>query len=347
MSNAHKHRQITVQEMAPHIHVFLPKENKVKKIAEWLINWINQSLNNGNIMPGDYLPSKGDLAFHTGVSIGTMQNVFRYVEDCGYVESKQKIGTYIKILTQTTEKLTSKREVTCNLIKKYLNEKHYKIGDNLISIRKLSSILGIPNTTIRIAINSLIVDNILEQRNNKFIVKSLKYKLDNKETTTLVDKILNHINNYIKQNLKKGDKLPASTTLADMYNVSLKTIHDAIKILSLAGILKTRRGNYGTIVANINEEESLYYYEQVELKIKQYISEKCKVNDKLPSIRDFAEVFEVSSKTIKKALDNIAYDGYITFARGRNGGTFVINIPENTNIGYTWLALSPEYEESK
>ena len=78
-------RQITVSEMAPHVHSFLPGENKVNKISAWLINWITNSLKNGSIKPYDMLPSKGNLAFHIGVSQGTIQNVFRYVEDFGLV----------------------------------------------------------------------------------------------------------------------------------------------------------------------------------------------------------------------------------------------------------------------
>ena len=80
MSQVENSRRITVAEMAPHVHSFLPNENKVNKISDWLINWIKKSLKEGSIKPYDYLPSKGDLAFHTGVSLGTMQNVFRIVQ---------------------------------------------------------------------------------------------------------------------------------------------------------------------------------------------------------------------------------------------------------------------------
>ena len=52
----------------------------------------------------------------------------------------------------------------------------------------------------------------------------------------------------------------------------------------------------------------------------------------------------MSTKTIKNALDNLASDGYITFVRGRTGGTFVIELPIITEQGYTWLALSSDFE---
>ena len=345
MSQKNNQRHITVAEMAPHVHSFLPGENKANKIFEWLSTWIKEALKEGRIKPYDYLPPKGDLAFHIGVSLGTMQNVFRMIEDIGLVESKQRIGTIIKNQKdETSEKLTSKRDSTCENIKTYLIEHKYKIGDSILSTRKLGKILEIPSTTIRIALNKLITEGIIEKENNTFIIKKLDFNINQKETKTLVDKIAERINKYIKKNLKQGDKLPSSNALADMYNVSVKTIHDAIYILSVAGIVKTRRGYYGTIVSNI-EDDSLYFYEQVQLRIKKYISDNCKPNDKLPTIKEFAEVFDVSTKTIKKALDNLAEDGYITFVRGRNGGTFVMDIPVITEQGYTWLALSPEFEQ--
>ncbi len=347
MSQIKKGRKITVEEMAPHVHSFLPYENKVTKISDWLSCWIEKSLKDGKIKPYDFLPSKGALAFHIGVSLGTMQNVFRLIEDKGLIESKQKIGAYIKNPnTAELEKLTSKRDAAIELLKKYIKEQHYRKGDPLISIRNLSGILAIPFATLRAAIINLISDNILEKQGNLIIIKSTNYKTTNKEPITLVDKIADDINIYIKNNLKYGDKLPSNYALSDMYNVSVKTIHDAIKILSMAGIVKTRRGYYGTVVTNQREENiDKYYYEQVEEKIKKYIAENCKIGEKLPSIKNFADVFNVSAKTIKNALDNLANDGYINFLRGRFGGTFVLDIPNTYEQGYTWLALSQDYNQ--
>ncbi len=338
-------RQITVAEMAPHVHSFLPNENKADKIFAWLSAWIKKALKDNRIKPYDYLPSKGDLAFHIGVSLGTMQNVFRMLEDIGLVESKQKKGTFIKNPKEKGfEKLTSKRDSASENIKSYLLENNYKTGDVMIPTRKLGKILNISSTTIRVAMNKLITDGIITKDNNRFIIKNQDFNINKQEAKTLVDKIAEKINLYIKKNLRGGEKLPSSSTFADMYNVSIKTVHDAIFILSTAGIVKTRRGYYGTIATN-SEEEQLYFYEQVQLRIKKYISDNCKKNDKLPTIKEFAEVFDVSTKTIKKALDNLAEDGYITFERGRNGGTFVIEVPEIIEQGYTWLALSPEFEQ--
>ena len=347
MSQFKEGRKITVAEMAPHVHTFLPNENKVNKISEWLINWIEKALAKGKIRPYDYLPLKGDLAFHIGVSLGTMQNVYRYVEDKGYIQSRQKVGSFIKAPQERNiEKLTSKREVASEAIKNYIIDNNYKSGDTLLSARKLSAHLAIPFATIRIAINSLISENIIKKSGNNFVVLKTDYNSNNKEQQTLVEKIAEYINQYIKSKLKTGDKLPSNNALADMFNVSVKTIHDAVKILSVAGIVKTRRGYYGTVVCDFKEDTNdLYYYEQVEEGIKHYIAENCKVGSKLPTIKNFAEVFNVSTKTIKNALDNISAEGYIHSQRGRYGGSFVVELPPQNSKGYEWLALSPEFEQ--
>ena len=347
MSQINEGRRITVAEMAPHVHTFLPNENKVDKISSWLEMWIKNGLNSGIIKFNDYLPKKGDLAFHIGVSLGTIQNVYRTLEDKGLIESRQKVGAYIKDSSgKNFEKLTSKREVVCEEIKKYISENKYKKGDVLISARKLANILATPFATIMVSLNSLVLKGIIEKKDKAYIIKSLDFSISNIEQQTLSEKIAEHINKYIKTNLKPGDKLPSNSAMADMFNVSVKTIHDAIRILSVAGVTKTRRGYYGTVVTNYQKNEEIpYFYEQVEQSIKKYIAENCKAGDKLPSIKNFAEVFNVSSKTIKNALDILEADGYINFIRGKHGGTFVLNVPTIYDKGYTWLALSPEFEQ--
>ena len=306
MSKESAPRQISVAEMAPHVHSFLSGENKVNKISTWLIEWIKNNLKSKKIKPFDKLPAKADLAFHTGVSIGTIQNVFRFVEDSGLIESKQKIGTYIKDpkKVQNIEKLTSKRELAVEIIKKHIVEDGYRCGVCLASTRKLASLTGMSTATIRIAIGSLMSEGILEKVGNAFVIRAIDFEIDEVKTQTLVEKIAEQLRKYVVQNFGVGEKLPTNMELAEKFNVSIKTIHDAIKILSKEGLLHSRRGQYGTIVVNPEEKIELYHYEEIELKIKHYITQKCEVGTKLPSIGEFAEFFNVSPKTIKKALDN-------------------------------------------
>ncbi len=344
MSQRNLPRQITVAEMAPHVHSFAPGENKVNKISDWLISWIEKSLENGIIKPYDLLPSKGELAFHTGVSKGTIQNVFRFVEDYGLLESKQKIGTYIICgnNNHTAKKLTSKREYAAEAIKKYLYTNNYKTGDRLISTRNLASLTGISTATIRIAIGSLISEGILKKENSVFIVNKTDFELMNIFPQTLVEKIAASIKQYVAVNYQTGEKLPSNSELAEQFNVSIKTIYDAIKLLAKEGVLYTRRGKYGTIVVNNLNKNLHYRYEKIEIKMRNYIIENCDIGTRLPSIAELSKQYKVSTKTIKKALDNLAEEGFVAFSRGRYGGTFVTDIPRG-NEGYKWLAISKDY----
>ena len=71
-------------------------ESKTIVISDWIISWIKKDLEQGKIKETDLLPKKEEWAYLLGVSVGTIQNALRIVEDKGYVESKQKIGTMIK-----------------------------------------------------------------------------------------------------------------------------------------------------------------------------------------------------------------------------------------------------------
>jgi DNA-binding GntR family transcriptional regulator len=331
--------------MTPHVHSFAPKENKVEKLSKWLISWIVMSLKNKKIREGDLLPSKAEIACHIGVSQGTMQNVFRFVEDAGYIESKQKIGSYVKDRqNKRIEKLTSKKDLATNLIKKYLKENKFEAGDSLPPTRKLAEIMNVAGATIRASISKLILEGILEKKKKQFVLTGRSFRTQNIEAKTLVEKVAGKIKKYIIENLSPGDKLPPSVVLSEKFEISLKTVHDGIKLLAKEGIVYSRRGQYGTVVMSITEPKpaEFYNYEKIESKIKLYIKSNCKTGDRLPSIKMLAKEYSTSGKTIKKALDNLADEGYVTFARGRFGGTFVTDVPSE-NDSYTWLAISSDY----
>ena len=348
-----KLRQISIND----ISLALPDlkntdKSKAAAISEWIINWIKSDLKTGKIKVHNLLPSKADFAFMLGVSIGTVQNALRFVEDAGYVESKQCIGTIVKDRNSVSDirKLTSKREIAIEEIKKYLKREKFKVGQNLPSSRNIAQeINSSPNTT-RLALENLCVEGILEHKFKNsndagWTVKSLDFTFnsDKEAQETLVRKVEEDLKNYITENLKIGDKLPPHGELAKKLNVSIKTIHDSIKLLIKEGILSSRRGRYGTIVAGDGEKTELYNYEKIELKIRQYIHDNCEVGAKLPTIAEFSEIFKMSQKTIKRALNNLSEDGYLTFVRGRYGGTFVTDIPQDVNEAYKWLALSSDY----
>ncbi|MBE7704166.1 MAG: GntR family transcriptional regulator [Cyanobacteria bacterium SIG28] len=337
--------RISVAQMAPHIHHFVSGENKVDKISAWLIAWIKKSLENKTIEPYYLLPLKSDLASHIGVSLGTMQNAFRKVEDAGYIESKQKIGSFVvnPACNKKIEKLTSKKELVTEIVKKFILDNGFKEGQEMISARKLAEHLGVSNSTVRLSFLALVDSGILSKNKTSFYVKTLNFGINSITTKTLAEKIAEKIKKYVEFELQVIDKLPTNIEFSQMYNVSLKTVHDAVKILSREGVLYTRRGRYGTQIYQKDKQNELYEYEKFEQKIRHYISENCQVGDKLPSINELTQSYKTSAKTIKHALDNLAEEGYLTFIRGRYGGTFVTDIPQSSSEAYKWLAISEDY----
>lgn len=341
------------------------KESKAITIGKWLTNVIKT---NKAVKPNTLLPTKPDLAYLLGVSIGTIQNALRYIEDLGFVESKQCIGTIVKDPNcGSFRKLTSKRELAISAIKKYIIDNNFKAGDNLPSSRIISKAIGCSTNTTRLALESLGTLNILEHKfknsnETGWKVISTDFTVDEVQDSTLVKKVENDLKKYITENLKTGDKIPAHAELSKELSVSIKTIHDALKVLIDEGILLARRGRYGTTVlrmpyeAKASEkpetsifasapETAFYYYERTQNHIKKMIAENYEIGSKLPSITELSKELDLSPNTIRKAFHNLADEGYLAFSRGRYGGTFVIDIPETDEQAFKWLAVNPKYAE--
>ncbi len=350
-------------------------EAKSVVIAKWLIDWIKTDLEGGLIHVNDILPSKSEFAYKLGVSIGTMQNAFRYIEDLGYVQSKQCLGTLIVDMskTSTLRKLTSKRDWAIEAIKRYIKTNSFKVGTVLPASRVISNIIGYNANTTRLALEYLTTHGIIEHRykNSKeygWIVKSVDFEVSDttdSKSKTLVDMVIKDLENYISKNLNVGDRLPAHAELSQILKASIKTIHDALNNLSERGIILSRRGRYGTTVVKIPnkplseykpensifapaKDAAFYHYEKTQNHIKKMIAQEYQVGDKLPSIQELANTLDLSPNTVRKAFHNLAKEGYLVFSRGRYGGTFVIDIPEvETSQTFKWLALDPQYAVSK
>lgn len=350
-------------------------ESKAVVISNWLVNWIETDFLVGKIKETDLLPQKAELAYHLGVSIGTMQNALRYVEDKGYVESKQCIGTMVrdwKKPTTSIRKLTSKRDICVDLIKKYIVDKKLKIGQKVPSSRVLANLIGASANTTRLALENLcslgiLTHNYKASNEVNWVLKSdnfaaPKTDLSVSNQLTLVKKVEKDLENYISKKLKVGDRLPAHEELSKELKVSVKTIHDALKSLIKNGILLARRGRYGTTVIKMPgdnsdavrressifasaQETAFYNYEKTQNHIRLLIAQNYEIGSKLPSIMELSKELDLSPNTIRKALNNLADEGYLRFSRGRYGGTFVIDIPETSSQSFKWLAVNPKYVE--
>lgn len=348
---------------------FEPKDSLIKK---WIINWLLSAVKKNQIKENDILPSKSEISDYLGVSIGTVQNAIRYAEDEGYLKSKQKIGTLVSNITNpitALKKSTSKRDKAVLAIKKYIIQKDLILNKHICSARKMAEILNISQNTARLAYEFLKKEGILESRqtrgseSNWILVKYPELSFEEMKQSevikadTLVSKITDNVKLYLSKNCTIGEKIPSHDFFAGHFNVSIKTIHDAISKLNKEGILISRRGRYGTILAqnpyntipdniifaNANDA-SFYSYRKIENKIINYIKSDFKAGDKLPSMKDLSIKFQVSTNTIRKALNSIAEQGYITFSRGKYGGTFIIDVPETLqNQPFKWLSINPDF----
>ncbi len=358
-------------------------ESKDSVIKKWLTDWITSGVKKGKISENTLLPKKADLAYYLGVSVGTVQNAIRFVEDSGLLESKQRIGTIIRSSNTSNpiiRKASSKREKVIAQIKKYILDNEIKVNEPLPSARALSSIIGNSTNTTRLALDFLGAQGIIEAKvfrsnDSNWILKKIPtFTPDEREllatsdlsSETLVSQVEKDLKEYIKNNLNVGDKLPPHMELSEILKVSIKTVHDALRGLVEDGTLLVRRGRYGTTVLKIPgenvlqptkevsiladsifaraDEAAFYSYQKIENVIKNYIAQNHEIGDKLPSMESLSEQFDVSSNTIRKALQNLAKQGYVTFLRGRYGGTFVSDLPETEGTeAYRWLAVSPQY----
>ena len=344
-------------------------KSKSMEISKWMISTIEKNLKEGKIKPKNVLPSKAEFAYLLGVSTGTMQNAFRYVEDLGYIESKQCIGSVIKDRSQniSMRKLTSKREMAVDAVKRYILTEAFQIGYALPSSKIISEKIGYSANTTRLALEYLTNQGILEHKYRKssetgWYVKNLDLNINEKleKTETLVEMVAKDIEEYISENLKTGDRMPAHSELANNLKASIKTVHEALKILINKGILLARRGKYGTFVLKHPHEATtgnkpetsifapakdaaFYHYEKTQNMMKKMIAAEYEVGDKLPSIMELSKKYDLSPNTIRKAFHNLSKEGYLVFSRGRYGGTFVIDIPEIETTAFKWIAVNPNY----
>lgn len=368
-------RKISVTELPSEIpdfsSSFEPKDSVIKK---WLINWIKSAISNSKIKSLDIMPKKSEISEYLGVSIGTVQNAIRYVEDEGYLTSKQRIGTMVASSNPIeAAKSTSKRDKAVSAIKKAILQMNCKIGKPIPSTRKMSEYIGISQNTTRLAYEYLCSIGVLESmqmrgNDSNWYLKSIPSisqaeirQIETMSADTLVIKLTDELKNYFADNYKIGDRIPSHEELAVKFNVSIKTINDCIKNLNKQRIIISRRGRYGSVLAQnpllpvyeplkensifAKAEDAVFYsYEKVKSQITELINNEYNAGDKLPSMVDLAKKFDVSTNTIRKAMMSLEQEGYLTFGRGRFGGTFVIEKPSNSDKQqYQWISINPDY----
>ena len=349
---------------------------KEKIVLKWLIDWINHSISTSDVKYGDFLPEKSKLAKYLGVSIGTIQNAIRQAEDMGYFESRQSVGTAIKDphnQNKIFEKTFSKKDEATILIKKYIIDSKLKLENALPSTKELSKLLNIGGNTIRLALEVLLREGIIEQitQSGAKVIRIYK-KSFNKENcekiqqrTNLAKITVQKMKEYIIKNFNVGDKILPNEEFAKLFNVSIRTVNEAAKILNEQNIILSRRGSYGTIYINdprkikkqkereekslfmskpqnnILQESYLYSWEKTLEALKKYIIQNHSAGDKIPSIKELATILNVSTNTIRHAISILCDEGYLITQRGKYGGVYILEMPQKDSETFRWLALNP------
>ena len=252
-NNVKEQRKISINELPREIPDFSSSfESKDSIIKKWIINWIKSSVELKSIKENDILPNKSVISEYLGVSVGTVQNAIRYVEDEGYLKSKQRLGTMISNVTNpinTIQKSTSKRDKAIDAVQRVILQKGIKKGKSIPSTRKMAEMLGVSQNTTRLAYEYLNRVGIIASRNTRGnesnwilteipIINNERIKLfENINTETLVQKLTNDLKHYLGSNFQVGDKIPSHEDLAQTLNVSIKTVHDCISTLAKEGIV--------------------------------------------------------------------------------------------------------------
>ncbi|HKJ88827.1 MAG TPA: FadR/GntR family transcriptional regulator [Gammaproteobacteria bacterium] len=73
-----------------------------KKISEEIVEQIKVLIANGELKPGERIPSERELSLMLGVSRPSVREAIMVLEAMGFLESRQGGGTYVRTLTEST-----------------------------------------------------------------------------------------------------------------------------------------------------------------------------------------------------------------------------------------------------
>ena len=91
----------------------------------------------------------------------------------------------------------------------------------------------------------------------------------------------------------------------------------------------------------------LYSWETTLEALKKYIIQNHESGDKIPSMKKLADILNVSTNTIKRAVSILCEEGYLIAQRGKYGGVFILEMPQKDPEAFRWLALNPDVIQVK
>ena len=291
----------------------------------------------------------------------------------GYVQSKQSLGTCIADFyskdIKSQDELYHGTITECK-IKKIVLDDEIQINQRIPSISEIAFRTNISQNTIRFSLVNLTQKGYLEKirlKGNKYAwIYKKEFTLTQEEITngledenfTLTHQLVNKIKKYIEKTYKQGEKILPNSSFSNMFDVSIKTVNDAMKILNARKIVLSRRGKYGTIYLGENQNSKtdfisserkklnstqnyVYSWQKTLTHLKKYIVENYEAGDKIASIRELASILNVSPNTIRRALSDLFQSGHLVSQRGKFGGIFIMEMPEIEGDLYRWLAINP------
>ena len=113
-----------------------------------------------------------------------------------------------------------------------------------------------------------------------------------------------------------GDFIPSKEDLASYLNVSTATIQNSIRQVKNLGYFSSKQ-SIGTCIADfyskdIKQQDELYHGTLTECKIKKIVLDQgIKLNNPLPSIKQLAQMTDISQNTIRFSLVNLVNKGYL------------------------------------
>ena len=148
--------------------------------------------------------------------------------------------------------------------------------------------------------------------------------------TSKRDTAIEYIKKYLKDNnFKIGETIPATRKLSQITDIPLNTVRSALQGLVSENIIK-KEGRQDFVITKTDFEISDTAFEtlveKIKKELKKYITENCKVSDKLPANKELAKKFNVGLKTINDAINLLVEEGILVTLRGRYG-TIVSKIP--------------------
>lgn len=233
------------------------------------------------------------------------------------------------LVIKDKEKLSAIIDWLENIIRIELNS--ITINDNILMPKKrdLAEFLEVGIGTVQNAYRCLEDKGLLASKQcvGTFIVFENDLKI--LKSTSKKDVAFNMVKKHLKKKgLEVGDELKSIRYYAKKIKVSPSIILQVFKQMEELNIIENKLGKRflkerGTSFVTENHDTLV---DKIYLELKDYIIQNLKIGDKVPSISNLVEKYNVSMKTIHSSIKKLSDEGVLMSLAGRYGTT-VVRIP--------------------